>query len=170
MGHAPRVSRSRSRIVDDVEPRPLTKSTGTVRSRADMEREVGELLMDFGEGLRRRCRDLLAGSDLKLTDFQMLHLLRERPHRMGELADELGYDASHITALVDRLETSGLVERQGDPQDRRVKRIVLTTAGRRRTDAFERQVFGDPELFSGLTPSQLRTLGELLRKAVGPRP
>jgi DNA-binding MarR family transcriptional regulator len=168
MGHAPRVSRSR--IADEIAPSPLTSTADPARARADLEREVGELLMDFGEGLRRRCRQLAEDSDLKLSDFQMLHILRERPFRMGELAEELGYDASHITALVDRLETFGLVERQGDPHDRRVKRIVLTASGRRRTSAFERKVFGDPELFSGLTPPQLRHLGELLRKAVGARP
>jgi DNA-binding MarR family transcriptional regulator len=168
MGHAPRVSLSRT--AEEIERSHLPSATGAARPRADLEREVGELLMDFGEGLRRRCRELAEGSDLKLSDFQMLHLLRERPHRMGELAEELGYDASHITALVDRLEASELVERQGDPHDRRVKRIVLTASGRRRITAFERKVFGDPELFSGLTPAQLRQLGELLRKAVGPRP
>ena len=175
MGHAPRSSSTRIAPPTTATDVAIGASaSGSVddlpRVRAELEREVGELLMDFGEVLRRRCRELAEESGLKMSDFQILHMLRERPHRMGEVADELGYDASHITALVDRLESLGLVERQGDPHDRRVKRIVLTPAGRRRVTAFERRVFGVPELFAGLTPSQLRQLSVLLRRAVGSQP
>ncbi|HKY15231.1 MAG TPA: MarR family transcriptional regulator [Microthrixaceae bacterium] len=142
-------------------------SPPSTQSRADLERRVGELLTDLGERLRRRTRTLAEGTELRLADLQLLHVLLHGPMRMGELAEELGYDASHITALVDRLEALNYVERQGDAHDRRVKRIVLTSRGRRRIKTFERQLFGDAELLARLTPAQLRHLAELLGRAVG---
>jgi DNA-binding MarR family transcriptional regulator len=45
------------------------------------------------------------------------------------LADELDVGKVALGGLVDRLEAGGLVERRGDPVDRRVKRIHLTKAG-----------------------------------------
>jgi DNA-binding MarR family transcriptional regulator len=45
------------------------------------------------------------------------------------LADELDVGKVALGGLVDRLEASGFVERQGDRVDRRVKRIHLTKAG-----------------------------------------
>src|SRR4051794_29046555 len=106
MGHASEVvsSRSTAPAHDDVTP-----------ARPELEHEVGELLLNVAEGLRRRSRALVEHTELKLPDLQMLHVLQQAPLRMGELADELGYDASHITALVDRMEGLGYVERQGDP-------------------------------------------------------
>src|SRR6202035_196210 len=49
---------------------------------------------------------------------------------MGEMARGIGCDPSYITALVDDLDARGLARRQPDPDDRRVKIIVLTEAGR----------------------------------------
>ena len=49
---------------------------------------------------------------------------------MNELAALLACDNSNVTGLVDRLEARGLVTRQPSPEDRRVKHIVLTDAGR----------------------------------------
>ena len=49
--------------------------------------------------------------------------------KMNSLADALVCDASNITGLVDKLEARGLIRRQADPADRRVKMIALTPAG-----------------------------------------
>ncbi len=47
------------------------------------------------------------------------------------MAESLCCDASYITVLADRLEARGLVNRAPDPDDRRVKRLVLTKRGRK---------------------------------------
>ena len=49
---------------------------------------------------------------------------------MGEMARGIGVDPSYITALVDDLDERGLARREPAPDDRRVKIIVLTDAGR----------------------------------------
>lgn len=49
---------------------------------------------------------------------------------LGEqLARRLGYDASNLTGIVDKLEDRGAVERRADPTDRRVKAIAATEHG-----------------------------------------
>ena len=48
-----------------------------------------------------------------------------------ELGDVLVVDRSNVTGLVDRMEKAGWVRRTDDPADRRVYRVMLTSAGRR---------------------------------------
>lgn len=48
---------------------------------------------------------------------------------MREVADQLCCDPSSLTFLVDRLSERGLLERQVDPHNRRIKRLVVTTRG-----------------------------------------
>jgi DNA-binding MarR family transcriptional regulator len=45
---------------------------------------------------------------------------------MVSLARSLHCHDSNVTGLVDRLEQRGLIERQSNPNDRRVKLIALT--------------------------------------------
>lgn len=47
-----------------------------------------------------------------------------------ELSRQLLMSPSHISRTIDRAETSGLVERSADPDDRRASQVALTTAGR----------------------------------------
>lgn len=49
---------------------------------------------------------------------------------MGAIGAELWCDVSNVTGLVARLEEQGLVRREVDPADRRVKRVHLTERGR----------------------------------------
>lgn len=50
--------------------------------------------------------------------------------RMSDLARAVSLTKAGLTALVDRLEKRGLLERANDPADRRVIRIKLTDEGR----------------------------------------
>lgn len=56
------------------------------------------------------------------------------PSRMGEIADHLGLVRGAVTAIVDRLEEAGVVQRRRSDTDRRVWLVELTTAGQ---DVFE---------------------------------
>jgi len=81
---------------------------------------------------------------------------------MRALAARLDADASNLTALVDRLEWRGAVERRLDPSDRRVKSLVLTAEGERLRATFWRNLAEDPGPLAPLDESQLRLLGEIL--------
>ena len=78
----------------------------------------------------------------------------------------LACDNSNVTGLVDRLETRGLVARRPAPEDRRVKHVVLTSAGMSmRTELLDR-VGRPPAGFKRLSAAEQRQLYELLHRVV----
>jgi MarR family transcriptional regulator, transcriptional regulator for hemolysin len=90
---------------------------------------VGRLVQHVARDWRRAVDARMA--PLGLTDatwLPLLYLARVGPGRQGEVADYLGLDRSSVVRLIDALADQGLVTRQGDANDRRIKRIVLTKA------------------------------------------
>lgn len=68
--------------------------------------------------------------DLSLTSMSALSTLeRLGPRRVTDLAVSEGVAQPSITSLVTALERAGLVERRGDPADRRVVLVAITAAG-----------------------------------------
>ena len=59
----------------------------------------------------------------------LMHI--EGPTRMGDLAEQQTCDPSTVTAMVQRLERDGYVQRVIDPNDARARLIQLTPLGRR---------------------------------------
>ncbi len=82
-------------------------------------------------------------------------------HPIGVLADYLANDPSTLTTFVDRLEQRQYVERQTDPDDRRVKLIALTEGGERAVEDL-RDFLAEVAPVSKLTLAQLRQLRALL--------
>jgi len=76
----------------------------------------------------------------------------------------MSFHASKVTGLIDRLEERGLVERQVDPNDRRVKLLVLTDTGRALRQAHVDRLYLDVPLKTELSPTDRRALRDLLRK------
>lgn len=93
-----------------------------------------------------------------------------RPRGMGELADELGCDASNITQIVTRLEARDLVERHAHPDDRRSRQLTRTAAGDTLNAAFEQSFEFARAAASQLSLEEQAQLAELLRKALGQSP
>ncbi len=80
-------------------------------------------------------RELEAGAQISVREYQALLLLANgdpRGIRMADLANRIVLSRSAITALVDRIQGEGLVERTPDPADRRGTLVIPTSAGRRR--------------------------------------
>ncbi|KAB2343023.1 MarR family winged helix-turn-helix transcriptional regulator [Actinomadura rudentiformis] len=97
-------------------------------------RELLELVFQVAGRLREGFTRTAAELDLPPTQAQALASL-EGSARMRDLAEVLACDASNVTGIVDGLERRGLVTRQPDPADRRVKHLVLTEEGERRRAA-----------------------------------
>jgi DNA-binding MarR family transcriptional regulator len=112
---------------------------------------------------RQRRRFLIAASELDLHPAQagaLLHLATPLP--MNELAAILACDNSNVTGLVDRLEARALVVRQANPDDRRVKRVVLTEAGSDLRAQLLERVSRPPAGLERLSPAEQRQLHDLL--------
>lgn len=69
--------------------------------------------------------------DLNLTQASLLGYVADfGATTQTRLADHLGIGRASIGTIVDRLQERGLVERQPDPNDRRVWRVDITADGR----------------------------------------
>lgn len=74
------------------------------------------------------------GDEFGLTAIQAITLLlvdEQLPRPMKSFCMLYHCDASNITGIIDGLEKKGLVSRQNDPNDRRVKVICLEAAGKK---------------------------------------
>lgn len=120
-------------------------------------------------GITERLRQHWAAhaAALGLTTAQVKVLLRLIPGEaipMRRLAQQLDYDASNLTTLVDRLAQRGALERQADPADRRVKALLLTPDGERLRDQFWHNLVTDAGPLTPLRHDDLRTLTRILAK------
>jgi DNA-binding MarR family transcriptional regulator len=135
----------------------------------DPAAEVSKALVDFFAG-ERPPRFLRVANEFELSPPQ-LNVMRmlepgvELP--MSALAGQLYCDPSNVTGIVDRLEARGLIERRADPEDRRVKRIVITRTGARMRERMLARLYEPPEALERLSASEQRQLARLLRKALG---
>jgi MarR family transcriptional regulator, 2-MHQ and catechol-resistance regulon repressor len=97
----------------------------------------------------------------------LIRLVRSPGHRlrMSDLAAQTTLSASGLTRVVDRLAEQGLVRREACPSDRRGAFAALSEDGEARIiAAVPMHVAQLSEIFSVLSPDELRTLSDLLRK------
>ncbi|MFC0504129.1 MarR family winged helix-turn-helix transcriptional regulator [Micromonospora costi] len=87
----------------------------------------------------------------------------DRPLPARDLAEQLQCDRSNVTALVDKLEQAGLVQRRVDPADRRQKTLMVTEAGRRMRQRVH-DVMSDSRQLAGLTTVEVAALRDLVWK------
>ena len=86
-------------------------------------------------------RRLRGAAEAELTAFRLrtrhvvgLTLLRDfGEYSQAGLAEALGLDPTNVVALLNELESTGLVERRRSPEDRRRHTVVLTSAGAQRS-------------------------------------
>ena len=66
---------------------------------------------------------------LTLMQLYTMHAIAEEHRTMGKMAQAIRCDASNVTGIIDKLVTMGMVTRQEDPTDRRIKTVQLTSEG-----------------------------------------
>jgi DNA-binding MarR family transcriptional regulator len=97
---------------------------------ATIDPGLGELADSLGRSVGRLSRALSREvADVSRTALSVLATLRDRPHRITELAALEHVAQPTMTVLVSRLETRGWVERAADPGDRRAVNVTLTREG-----------------------------------------
>ncbi|RQX04338.1 MarR family winged helix-turn-helix transcriptional regulator [Micromonospora globispora] len=142
-----------------------TVPTGPDRGdRAALAGDAVRRIMHIASAMRHYQDVEVAELGLTPAAARALHELDpDRPLPARDLAEQLRCDRSNVTALVDKLEQAGLVERRVDPTDRRQKTLVVTEVGRRMRDRVH-QVMSDSRLLGGLTTDELATLSQLVWK------
>ena len=92
---------------------------------------VESTLMATARLMREAFDARLAPLDLNLTQASLLGYVAEfGATTQTRLADHLGIGRAAIGTVIDRLSDRTLVERQPDPDDRRVWLVAITDAGR----------------------------------------
>jgi DNA-binding MarR family transcriptional regulator len=124
-----------------------------------------ELLFDFILRIKHEWGFIAERNDLSLVQLHAIGLLMHGPVPMVQLSTLLSCDASYVTGIVDRLEQQGLVDRQENPHDRRVKLIVLTKKGIQLRDKVQVSMNElQAKLFSSLTNQEQDDFNRLLIK------
>jgi MarR family transcriptional regulator, organic hydroperoxide resistance regulator len=110
--------------------------------------------------------------EFDLTPMQG-HALRsldpDRPVAMSVLADALICDASNVTGIVDKMESRGLIVRQGAENDRRIKIIAVTPKGRELRERLSARLLEPPASIAAMPADVRRQLAEVLRAVVAGR-
>tara|TARA_R110002126_G_scaffold78194_1_gene194892 strand:+ start:1019 stop:1459 length:441 start_codon:yes stop_codon:yes gene_type:complete len=115
--------------------------------------------------LEARVQAFEAQVNLSRHDIKVLMHLTE-PKRMGALAEDLQVLPSTLTAVADRLEQNGLLQRTRDRQDRRAWLLEVTDAGRTlqaRARAMATEGF---RTLTGLDSAEIETFVNLMQKAM----
>lgn len=99
--------------------------------RAELIARIESAESDFRRYVIRQGATDFFSVDLTMQQLRALFVLGASGALSAhELAETLGIGPTTLTGIVDRLQARGLVHRLPDGQDRRVRRIVLTEAGR----------------------------------------
>ncbi len=128
---------------------------------------LGHLLGAHAALTRQLSAQLLEDHGLTMSEYEVLLLLSREPEhslRRIDLSREVRLSPSGITRMLDRLETTGLVEKGACAKDARVTYAVLTEAGMKKlrectpdhVDAIERLI-GER-----LSEEEVETLGRML--------
>lgn len=108
------------------------------------------------------------GAEFGLSSIQAITLLltdSSKPRPMKNFCTLYNCDASNITGIVDGLEQKGLVSRQNDPKDRRIKIICLEPAGKKMQRAIiERLSTSSGFLFDPLSETEAQQFVTIIEK------
>jgi len=101
----------------------------------------------------------------------VLSALRAEPGRTQlALGAALGLDKTTLTTVLDKLEGAGLVRRQPDPADRRVRIPTITEAGEKLQERVDHDVhLVEEQLLATLGADERQNLEHTLRRLIGPQ-
>ena len=127
------------------------------------------LLIATSRAMRRAYDSHLAGVGLKLTEAYLLgHVHTHGPLTQTQLAEWLGIGRAATGAIIDALESKGLVERSASAADRRVWLVASTE---RAAPLVEEIIAVDTalrqQLWTGVTQAERRQLSETLLRLQG---
>jgi DNA-binding MarR family transcriptional regulator len=133
---------------------------------ADNERaDLGAMVMRLGRRLLAMEQPILERHGVTMWAYVVLTALRDGPARaQASLAAAINADKTRLIPVLDDLQKRGLIEREPDPADRRVRLLGLTPEGRRLQQAAQAEIRAAEEVMLSKIKDQaafVRALGEL---------
>lgn len=130
---------------------------------------IARINRDITRALSNAVSDAVSSVDTGTFAVLLLLRISGAPYEASPswLADTMQIYPNHLSNLLDRLKTNGLVERRRDPDDRRRVVVRLTPAGVDAIEAaFSAHFRVERELVQPLEPREMEDLARLLRKLV----
>jgi DNA-binding MarR family transcriptional regulator len=109
---------------------------------------------------------ILAAHDISMWGYVVLNALDRSPMRtQAALAEAIGADKTRIIGTLDELQQSAYIERSPDPDDRRVRLLEITTAGRAVKNAVQSDIQrGEERWLAELTAEERRVFLRVLER------
>jgi DNA-binding MarR family transcriptional regulator len=146
------------------------KAKGPAQPAAPTERDFWPIFVKFA--LSQKNWWIAVCAEFELTPMQG-HALRildpAQPMAMRLLAESLACDASNVTGIVDKLESRGLIVRQVDQDDRRIKMLAVTEKGRALRERLWGRAMEEPAAMAAIPAELRRQLAEALLKVLEER-
>src|SRR5690242_20238739 len=133
---------------------------------AESERaDLGAMVMRLGRRLLAMEQPILERHGVTMWAYVVLTALRDGPARaQASLAAAINADKTRLIPVLDDLQKRGLIEREPDPADRRVRLLGLTPEGRRLQEAVQSEIRSAEEIMLSKIKDQaafVRALSEL---------
>ena len=139
----------------------MTDSTKT-----DLEKRALAAVREYGIHLTLFRNAMSEGAGLNATDMECLRLLFLRGIASpSELARHTGLTSGAATAMLDRLEKAGLIERRPNPDDRRGTLITAAKSGAEKVASwFESTRKALDELISNYSKEELEIISDAFER------
>lgn len=140
------------------------KSSGGAGGRSRRP-DLAAMIVPLGRALMAAERPVLEAHGISMWGYTVLLGLGEEATRsQAALAGAIGADKTRIIAVLDDLESRGLISRRPDPGDRRVRLLSLTPEGRRLRDAVQVDIQrGEDELLAEFPAADRETFVRVLK-------
>jgi DNA-binding MarR family transcriptional regulator len=104
---------------------------------------------------------------VNITDMECLSLVYFNGlAKPSELSENTGLSTGSTTAMIDRLEKSGLIMRKPNPDDRRSTLIAMTKSGAKKIEALFKPVrHTQKELLKGYSEQEMRVLSDFFQRS-----
>ena len=132
----------------------------------DLHRSLIDILGELNRPQRDEYMVRAAGISLEGVLFPLLvGVERVGPIGLVELAERSGRDYTTVSRQVSKLEELGLVRREENPVDRRVRKVAITPQGKAMTNRIDkaRERFAR-QIFDSWEPQDVEALVRLSRK------
>jgi len=141
----------------------MTNSTKT-----DLKKRALIAVRDYGVHLTLFRNAMSEWAGLNVTDMECLRLLFIKGiSTPSELARHTGLTSGATTAMLDRLENAGLIERRPNPNDRRGTLIVPVKSGAEKVASwFESARQAQDELISSYSESELEIIVDVFERFI----
>ena len=138
----------------------------TKPTKIDLKKRALMAVRDYGVNLTQFRNAMSEWAGLNVTDMECLRLLFQKGIATpSELSRFTGLTSGATTAMLDRLEKAGLIERRPNPNDRRGTLIApAPSSGEKAASWFESARKAQDELVSSYSESDLEIIADVFER------